>query len=253
MSQNNPMVQVIMQNQKALRTVIPSHLSPDRMCRLALVTTQRNPNLLKCTPASLLGALLTATQLGLEPGVSGMGEIIPYYNKNKKAWEAQFLPGYRGLMALARRSGEVGAINAEIVHTNDTFQYELGSEPYIKHVPAPGDRGEVTHVYATARLVSTNERQFVVMTKADVEQVRSVAREGGFSPWQTHWDEMAKKTAIRRLCKLLPTSVETQRAVSLEERLEAGVSQQNDAELPFDLDLKIDPEPVEEAADGKVE
>jgi len=233
----NPMVAVIMANQKALRTVIPKHMDADRMCRLALVSTQKNPKLLLCSPASLIGSLLTATQLGLEPGVGGHGELIPF--KGRGGYECQFMPGYKGLMDLARRSGQVGAIAAEVVHDQDEFRYQLGTSPSIHHVPAGGDRGAVTHVYATAHLVATDEYQFVVMTKQDIEQVRQSSRSGQTGPWVSHWDEMARKTAIRRLCKLLPMSVNVQRAIALDEMAEAGVPQQNDAILPLDMDLQI--------------
>ena len=196
---------------------------------------------------------ITATQLGLEPGVAGMGELIPF--KTKQGWVCQFMPGYKGLMDLARRSGQVGAINAECVHENDRFSYSLGTNPHIEHVPAGGDRGKVTHVYAAAHLVATNEWQFKVLTREDVEMVRKGSRSGNVGPWQSHWDEMAKKTAIRALCKLLPASIEVQKAVALDEMADAGVSQQNDSELPLDLnmDLKLDTQAEEVVEDGKAE
>lgn len=219
--------QLIVKNQRSIESVLPKHLDAKRMSRIALVQARQNPGLLRADPLSFIGALIQASQLGLEPGVAGMGALVTFGN------EVAFIPGYRGLMDLARRSGQVGSITADVVREGDTFVYHKGTNPDIQHVPV-ATRGEITHVYAVAHLLC-NDWQFEVMSKADVDEVKAKARGSKSGPWVDHYAEMAKKTAIRRLCKYLPVSVEVQRAVSLDEMHDANISQNNAAMLPEDF------------------
>ncbi|MFN3771603.1 MAG: recombinase RecT, partial [Ectopseudomonas guguanensis] len=107
----------------------------------------------------------------------------------------------------------------------------------LSHRPAEdGSEGDITHVYAVARL-KDGGRQFEVMSKAQVEAVRAQSKAGKSGPWVSHWEEMAKKTVIRRLFKYLPVSVEIQRAVTLDEAAEAGLPQGN--EYVFDGDFEV--------------
>ena len=234
---------LINSNFKAMKSVLPKHMPAERMARISLIEIRRNPKLAQADPATLIGAILVASQLGLEPGIQGMGYLIPYYNKNRKCYEVQFQVGYRGMMDLARRSGGVGMITAEAVREADEFSYRMGTDPSIHHVPAAGDRGPITHFYSVAKLVPSGHVQFRVMTLADVEKVRdlhSKANAGGFSPWKDHFEEMGLKTLIRRNCKYLPTSPEFQKAISLDEMADAGVAQNLAAELPFDMEVPAD-------------
>jgi len=130
------------------------------------------------------------------------------------------------MIDLARRSGQIISISARSVHEKDKFNYSYGLEEDIKHVPADGERGNLTHVYAVARLKDGGV-QFEVMSRSDIEAVKRQSKASGNGPWVTHFDEMAKKTAIRRLFKYLPVSIEIQRAVTIDERAEAGIDQDN--------------------------
>lgn len=249
------MAGLIKANLKAIQTVIPTHMDANRMARIALVETQRNKQLLESTPESFIGALITATQLGLEPGVGGMGYLIPYRNNKRGVTECQFVPGYKGLMDLARRTGKVSVITAETVHANDEFEYALGIDQKLRHVPAMGDRGPVVYVYAAACLYPSQKWQFRVLTRDDVEKVRKGSKAGNFGPWKDHWEEMAKKTVLRALVKYLPSSIEVQRVVAMDEMADAGVSQRNDAELPDEwIDVEAAPadEDEEQQADMKL-
>ena len=244
---------LINSNFKAMKSVLPKHMTAERMARIALIEVRRNPRLAQSDPATLIGAILVASQLGLEPGIQGSGYLIPYYNSNRKCYEVQFQIGYRGMMDLARRSGGVGMITAEVVHAADDFTYRLGTDPTISHVPAMGDRGPITHFYSVAKLIPSGHVQFRVMTLAEVEKVRDLHskakrdKEGGFSPWRDHFEEMGLKTLIRRNCKYLPVSPELQKAVSLDEMADAGIAQNLSAELPFDLEVPADFESAEAA------
>lgn len=206
-----------------LRMVAPRHLTPDRITRVAMTSIQRTPKLLDCTPESLLGALLTCTQLGLEPDdAGGRAYLIPYGDK------ATLIIGYRGLMELARRSGEIATLDAQVVHKNDVFEFEYGTNPFLRHKPMlEGDAGPVVGAYAVA---TTKGRavQFDVMSTTDLEAIRKRSRAKNDGPWVTDTNEMYRKTVVRRLCKYLPSSPELSRAVSLDEQAELGIPQSID-------------------------
>jgi len=200
--------------------VAPKHLTADRITRIAMTSIMQTPKLAECTPASLLGCLLTCTQLGLEPdGVSGMAYLIPYGKT------ATLIVGYKGLMSLARRSGEITGLEARVVFDCDTFSYEYGSNPYISHKPGDSTNKKMTHVYAVARFVNGTS-QFEVMGIEDVNAIRKRSKASGSGPWVTDFNEMARKTVMRRLCKYLPSSPELQTAVALDECADRGIPQE---------------------------
>lgn len=205
---------------KEITNALPSHITPERMARTFLTAVVNTPKLLECDPESLIKAVVEASQLGLPTdGVLGHGYILPYGSK------AKFIPGYRGLMDLARRSGQVDFIQARVVYENDEFDYEYGLQPMLRHKEAPRSDGEepkVKAVYAAARL-SSGESVFEVMYVDDIEKIRQRSPSGKSGPWVTDWEEMARKTLIRRLMKYLPLSTDVQSAVIAEEYAEAGI------------------------------
>lgn len=197
---------------------LPSVMTPERFARIAMTAVTQNSKLGECTPSSFMGALLTAAQLGLEPNTPlGQAYLIPF--KNHGTLECQFQLGYRGLIELAHRSGELKSIEAHIVYENDTFEYELGLEPKLRHIPAMKNRGGIAWVYAVYKL-NSGGYGFEVMSFEDVEKHKkkySKAAQNGFSPWQTSWEEMAKKTVIKRALKYAPLRTDFVRAVTEEE------------------------------------
>ncbi len=210
----------------AIAKVAPKHLTPDRITRIAMTSIMRTPKLADCTPQSLLGALLTCTQLGLEPDdAGGRAYLIPYANHKKGITEVQLIVGYKGLMELARRSGDIVGLEARVVYDGDNFDYCYGSEPSLTHKPKVGAAKKTpVAVYAVARL-KTGEPQFEVMDIAEVNAIRDRSRAGKSGPWVTDFAEMARKTVMRRLCKYLPSSPELAQAVTLDEQVDAGVAQ----------------------------
>lgn len=228
-----------------LAAALPKHLTPDRVTRVVLTTLRQSPALLRCEPASLFGAIFQASQLGLEVG-NGLGHayLVPYGR------EATLVIGYKGLVDLARRSGQVSTIYATEVRKGDRFKYTLGTDPRIEH--EPGDERDmsdaaVSHVYAVAKL-KDGATQFEVMSRAEVEAIRRRSRASKDGPWVTDWAMMARKTVLRRLCKLLPASIELQTAVALDEAVDANLSQ------AFDVDVAVDdmPETPHDAETGEV-
>ena len=204
---------------------LPKTLTADRLTRIVLTECRKTPELRKCNPQSFFGAVLQCAQLGLEPG-SALGHcyLLPYGNGKARDGRpnCQLIIGYRGMIDLARRSGQIVSINAYCVHQEDEFIYELGLHPDIKHRPsAMANRGPVTYVYAVAQLQGGGV-QFEVMSRAEIEAVRSQSKAGTRGPWMTHWEEMARKTVVRRLFKYLPVSTEAMRAVEVDEKSDRG-------------------------------
>lgn len=206
-----------------LAAALPKHLTADRMARIVLTELRRVPKLMDCEPASLMGAVMQCAQIGLEPG-NGLGHayLIPFGR------EVQLIIGYRGFLDLARRSGQIKSISARAVYSCDKFEYRYGLNEDLIHEPAADrpNNATLTFVYAVANL-KDGGHQFEVMSKAEVDKVRAKSKSGGTGPWKDHYEEMAKKTAIRRLFKYLPVSVEMQRAVMSDEYQESGQSQGN--------------------------
>lgn len=224
--------------QAQMALALPKSMTADRLTRIVMTECRKAPALLKCAPESFYGAVLQCAALGLEPG-SALGHcyLLPFGNGKDKQGRpnAQLIIGYRGMIDLARRSGQIVSLSAYCVHEQDTFNYKLGLDPDIEHIPASvADRGKVTHVYAVAKLKGGGV-QFEVMSRAEIEAVRKTSKAGTSGPWASHWDEMAKKTVIRRLFKYLPVSIEAVRAVEIDEKSDRGeaVTQQDFIEGEF--------------------
>lgn len=231
-----------------LLLALPKHLTPERLCRVAMTAIQNTPALLNCDRTSLFAAIFTCAQLGLEPdGVLGQAYLVPFKGK------VQFIPGYRGLLSLARNSGEVRSIQAQEVCAKDRFEYAYGLDPKLVHVPATGERGEVVAFYAVAHFVNGGSH-FEVMTRAQVEAIRDksqgyVAFKAGKikeTPWESNFVEMGRKTAIRRIAKYLPMNV--QKAAAIADAFDSG----RHAELGELGELVVDT-PAEDLSAGAID
>lgn len=225
-AEDKPSALKLLEAQKAqISAALPRHMTPDRMVRVVTTEVRKNPELLGCDPVSFLGAIIQCSQLGLEPGNAlGHAYLIPFWNSKRGVKEVQFIPGYRGLIDLARRSGQIVSISARAVHENDHFRYGYGTEEYIEHVPTEGEPGELTHVYAVAKL-KDGGIQMEVMSRAQVEAIRT---KGNNNPvWKSHYDEMARKTVVRRIFKYLSVSVEMAGAALASDQADIGDSQDN--------------------------
>ncbi len=210
-------------------------LTPERLLNVCMTEIRRTPKLRECSQASLLGSVIQSAQLGLEPG-SALGHcyLIPFFNRKLGGLECQFMLGYRGMLALARRSGAIVNIDARVVFAADEFDLLYGTETRVIHKPRlNGDRGGVLGVYAVAQLQGGGS-QVEYMTVEEIMKVRDSSKAKNDGPWQTHFEEMAKKTVVRRLFKYLPVSIEALTAVGLDERADAGLSQHNEALLRND-------------------
>lgn len=202
---------------------LPKHLTPDRMARLALTEFRKNPDLARCSAESIMSSIMRSSQLGLEIGADlGLAFLVPYGE------ECQLIIGYQGLVELARRSGMVRDIYAYPVRKGDVFQYKLGLNRDIIHDPAEVQDLKpeaITHVYGVCHMVDGG-KHFQVMSRAEVDEIRAQSRTRKGGPWVTHFEAMAIKTVLRKLCKLLPRSAERMQklaiAASMDEATELG-------------------------------
>jgi recombination protein RecT len=244
-------------NKATLEAVLPKHVSTDRMLKIALGALRTTPKLMQCTIQSLFGAVVQCAQLGLEPNTP-MGHVylIPFEKKKKDRgqWivertEVQIVIGYRGMLDLARRSGQIVSISAHEVCQHDEFDYSYGLDEHLHHRPAMDERGDVIAFYAVAKL-KDGGHSFEVMSRHQVETIRDNSQ--GYkaalisaerykkqpdTPWINHFVEMGRKTVTRRLFKWLPMSIEMATAVALDDHSEMGKSQALDNVLSGEYSL----------------
>lgn len=192
---------------------LPKHMDPDRLARIALTTIRTNPKLLSCNMQSLMAAVMQSAQLGLEPNMLGHCYIIPY------GQEAQFQIGYRGMIDLARRSGNIQSIAAHEVYENDHFILKYGLEDTLEHIPyhLREDRdidepGEIKGFYMVAKF-KDGGHQIHYMSKKEVDAHRKRSKASGSGPWVSDYIEMGKKTVVRSAWKWLPISIEIMKQV----------------------------------------
>lgn len=225
----NPTIQDMIRRMGGeIEKALPSVITPERFTRITLSALSTNPQLQQCTPKSFLGAMMTSAQLGMEVNTPlGQAYLIPRRNNKTGEWECQFQLGYKGLIDMAHRSSEIRDIQAHVVCKGDEFEYELGLEPKLVHKPAAANRGEPTHFYAVYH-TKNGGYGFEVMSVEDVRKhamkYSDSMKRGSFSPWQTAFEEMAKKTVLKRVLKYAPMSTEYVRAALQDETIKTKLS-----------------------------
>ena len=193
---------VIQAGAKQFATALPKHINSDRFVRIAITTIRQNPKLAQCNLESLLGALMVSAQLGLEPGVLGQCYLIPYGR------ECQFQIGYKGMIELLRRSGQLKDIYAYSVYENDEFEMTYGLDRDLKHKPNLQNKGNFIGCYCVA-VLKDDARAFEYMTKEEIEaHGKKFSKTYGNGPWKTDFEAMAHKTVVKKMLKWLPVSVE---------------------------------------------
>lgn len=210
---NNQIRDLVRRMEPQIKKALPNVITPERFTRMVVTALSTNPTLQECTPMSFIGAMMQAAQLGLEPNTPvGQAYLIPY--RVKGTLTCQFQIGYKGMLDLVYRSGQVKDVQAHAVHENDTFEYELGLEPKLRHVPALSNRGAVIMYYAVVRMISGGA-VFQVMSKDDIAKfAHDKSQAYKFGPWQTDFDAMALKTVLKRALKYAPIKSDLAREVS---------------------------------------
>ena len=245
---------LIISMEKQIAKALPKVLTPERFTRMVLTALSKDNKLASCTPNSFLGAMMQAAQLGLEPNTPlGQAYLIPF--KNKGVMEVQFQIGYKGLIDLVYRSKEVTDIQAQCVYENDEFEYELGLNPVLKHKPALKNRGEVILYYAVFHTKSGGYG-FEVMSKEDIiNHAKKTSQSFGssYSPWNKYFDEMAKKTVLKRVLKYAPIASDFAMAINSDETIKSNISANMvDEEDETMLDITPESENEEVQEDEKV-
>lgn len=231
---------------------LPSTITPERFSRIVLTALSSNPRLQECTQKSFLGAVMQCAALGLEPETPlGYAYLIP--RRNKGTMECQLQIGYKGILELAYRSGEVTTVQCHTVYSEDEFSYSLGLEPCLKHVPAKSDRGEPTYFYAVWH-TKNGGYGFEVMSVEDVQRhaakYSDSYKSGYSSPWKTNFEEMAKKTVLRAALKYAPLGAEFARAVSADETVKSGDIDTEILDAPNEIVYEVDPSTGEVLTDN---
>jgi recombination protein RecT len=237
----------------SIQMALPRHMTPERMIRVALTAASSTWGLMECSPVSIAACVVQSSILGLEPSsVLGEAYLVPFWNSKTKRKECQLIPGYMGLVKLARNSGEVSMIDAQIVYQNDDFDFEKGSETQWRHKwPKTGARGRKIGVWA-GYVLKDGSKNFEYWSIEQIHEHRDKFSKGAYDregkltgAWLDAPDWMEKKTVIRQVIKLMPKSVEMATALSLEERSDAGIGQVFSVDVPPALAA----EPVPEIAE----
>lgn len=232
------------QKKGEIAKMLPQHLNAERLLKVAQIAVTTTPGLLKCDVASLIGAIGQCAQMGLEPNtVLGHAYLVPFKTKRKDSagnerWvdSVHVIVGYKGFIDLARRSGQIVSIAAHEVCTNDEFELVYGLDERLTHKPALDDRGDIVGFYAVAKLVGGGHA-FEFMSLRQVEAIMlGTQSKGKYGSWKDNFIEMGRKSAVRRLAKYLPLSIEFQTAAALDGMAEGGKDQHLDA---FDGEYSI--------------
>jgi recombination protein RecT len=205
---------------KAVALALPTHLKPDRFVRVAITAIMRAPLLAKCDQTSFFNSLMILSQFGLEPD-GRRAHLIPFRNnkrserEGKEVIECQLIIDYKGFVEMMYRSPKVGLISSDVVCENDIFHYD--KKQVVEHkIDFRKARGEVYAAWATIKM--TNGLEVAdCMNRQEIEAIRSRSKAGKSGPWVTDWNEMAKKTVLRRLSKMIPWPSEIAEAINADD------------------------------------
>jgi len=211
---------------KQVELCLPKHLSPERFCRIAITALTRVPKLADCTQASFFGSLLTLSQYGLEPD-GRHAHLIPYGK------ECTLIIDYKGLVNLIYRNKDVDNVYASVVCENDSFVFDCGQIKEHK-IDFRNKRGEMYAAYAIVRM-KTGSVLADCMSREEIEAVRKRSRASGNGPWATDFNEMAKKTVLRRLSKLVPLPSEVAQAVNDDDDVPREIKRVRTIDVPPEL------------------
>lgn len=205
------------QHKDQIAAALPKHLTADRMCRLAMTAMSQNKALMECDPKSLFGAVVTASQLGLEIGVLGQCYLVPY----KKT--ATLVPGWQGICDLINRAGRA-SVWTGAVFEGDQFDYQMGDSPFIRHKPCGEDEAsKITHVYAVGRVNNSQWPVIDVWPIAKVWKHRDRYNKVGGRHYSYEYPEMyARKVVLLQVMKHMPKSIEITAAIDLSNRVDEG-------------------------------
>jgi recombination protein RecT len=222
--------QVLDRGMDQIKIALPKHIDPVRFYRVILTAMQAVPkpgqlSILDCTQESVFSCMLTCAQLGLEPnGPQGHAYLIPFRDNSAQVNICTLVIGFKGLIKLARNSGEIAGVAVRVVHEKDQFEYEYGLIDRCWHVPTDEeDPGQVTHAYCVWKF-KDGGYHFDVMTKKELDRIKNRKNLPSISPWKSDEEEMQKKTVLRRSSKMVPNSIELAHGIAVNDRQEEGLA-----------------------------
>lgn len=231
---------LIKRQMPAIQRALPTNTNPERFAQIVLTETKRNPKLLFCDPMTLLGSMMTAAQLGLQPGPLGHCFLIP------RKGQVQFQLGYKGMIDLALRGPGVLSVDAHVVYENDDFSYRYGSDAYLDHTPNLEDPGARRCVYAVANL--GKGCVFRVLGFPEVERRRARSSSPDSPAWRDDYDAMSAKTAVRALAPFMPQTPEFAEALRLDDSVQTEITPLEDAADPVRVENEAQTVEVVETA-----
>lgn len=245
-SPQQELISMLMENKQQLEMVLPKHMTPDRMARLALTAFNGDSKLRQCSLRSIAASVMIASQMGLEIGVGGHGWLVPYGEN------ATFVPGWQGLVELMNRSGR-GSVWTGAVYEGDEFDWELGADPRLIHRPA-GDNSKLTHVYAIGRVKGSEWPVIEVWTIARVLKHRDRYNKVGKKHYSfandNNLEMYARKVALLQVLKYMPKSIELQAAVDVSYAADEGRPYTVDANMVVAVEQDPQPPKVEQDMDA---
>lgn len=232
---------MILSSRAKISELLPRHMDAERFVRIAVLMATRYPDVANCEPLTVVGAVMDAARLGLEIGREA--HLIAIRNNKLNKTICHLWTDYKGLAELARRSGLVRTIDAEVVYEADEFRLQRGTDPKIHHIPAlRGSRKDdsIIGAYAVAFFTDGGLPKSIFLTREEIEDVRSVSRaaQAAGAPWVEWYAEQCKKTAVRRLCKLLPQTAELAASLELDNRADLGEATRVDSLLDTEEDAQ---------------
>ncbi len=230
-----------------IASMVPKHQRAERIVKLAWMQISGNKDLASCTMRSIAECVMTCAQLGLEPNsVSQHAHFIPFRDNKSGTRVCTLVPGYKGLIDLATRSGRILTVRARVVRVGDFFEH-CYEPPMLVHRPADADAEDLSSPICFAYAVAVHNdqwhhREFETLSKKAIDLIRSKCQAKSGNAWVNFYEEMGMKSAVRRLCKYMPASVELASAITLDEQADNGMPQtlikvdDDFVDMPDDLD-----------------
>lgn len=227
--------------------VAPKWLSVERIVRLAIAARSRSPALAECSSDSYLLFLMRCAETGLEPIGAGGAWAVPYWNRkvNPPVREVQFIPDWRGLIQLAKRTGQIKHAYGEVVCANDKVSYQKGDTPHIAHEPNLTNRGDMIGAYCVV-ILPDDSRHIEYMNKTELDAIRNRSKSGGDGPWATDYGQMAIKTVVKRALKPFAASPEMQTAIAYDNEV-TGLALPDRTPIAEPKAVTVDVAPVPDA------
>lgn len=213
-----------------LALALPKHMTADRMSRLALTAFSSNSALQKCTPKSIAASIMTAGQLGLEPGVNGAGFLIPYKET------CTFVPGWKGLVDLVARSGR-GTVFTGVIFKDQSYTFTDGAKRdlVIHNETDLEDPEDITHAYAIGWVKDATIPIIELWRVSKIRKHRDKYNKVGDKHYSYRdWEMYCRKVPLLQVLKYMPCSIEVSNAIAINNAAESGRAASIDGGIVID-------------------